>query len=103
MNKLDIRIIRTASAKWFYRFENARGKLGIVQTIILMLTFVKVYGFSDLKAFVLVVVFCLGLVFIGWLLDYTKFQHYFIQESSIRNPMAVETLDNTYKILAKLE
>ena len=100
---MDIRKFRNSIAKWFYRFENARGKLGIAQTIVVMLTFVKVYGFSDLESFMLVCIFIIGLIFAGWFLDWTKFQHQFIQESSLRNPMAMETLDNTYKILEKLK
>ena len=103
MNKDFLRAARNKSVEWLWTFEQARTKLNILQTVVVVLTFVKVWGLTDLEIAIVTCTFMAGVFAMGLIMDKTKFTHRYIEENQRRSAVFMKTFNNTEEILKKLE
>ena len=90
------------TAKWTYRFEQARARLLLGMTVLQILTFTAVWNFDVVQSTIFVIVTLIGVVVLGWGMDKIKFQHAYVNEAATRNPRMDEVLANQKIILEKL-
>lgn len=86
-----------------YIFELGKGRINILQTLLMFFTFVKVYSLSSEFTYMLVTLLFVGVFLLGWGIDKIHIPERMADQKEQRSPFMKKVISSQTEILKRLD